>query len=172
MLIGVVLVAFVFLSGAFFHIREDVAFVPSSNRIVSAMLAAANVQRDEKIVDLGAGDGRFLIHAARRFPHATVVGYEGAYWVYLLGRFRLLLAGSSAKIVYGNFFLVDLSDADVVFTYLSIHAMKRLAPKFQKELKSGARVVSHAFSLPDRQPTEKIAVQMFTGATNVYVYQW
>jgi len=159
------------LSGFLFHLRQDVAFVPSSMTVTNAMIDAANIRPDETVVDLGAGEGRFLIAVARRFPGTHVIGYEGAFWVYLLGRLRILLAGSSASIRYGDFFTTSLHDADVIFTYLSITAMKRLRPKFMTELKPGARVVSHAFSLPDVSPSDVRKVPTTFGSATIFVYR-
>ncbi|MEQ1849313.1 MAG: SAM-dependent methyltransferase [Candidatus Peribacteraceae bacterium] len=155
------------LSGALFHLRQQVAFVPSSRRVVQKMLALARPKHGETIVDLGAGDARFLITAMRLFPECRVLGYEGAWWVWLLGWIRLRLSGGTALLLHRDFFSVSLRDADVVCCYLSIPAMKRLLPKLIQELKPGARVVSHAFSLPGIQPTETVRLPMPIGGEAV-----
>jgi len=170
-LFGLAVVCTVLLAGALFHLRERVAFVPTGNRVVRAMLDSSFVRDGETLIDLGAGDARFLIEAKKKFPASTVTGYEGAWWVCMLGRLRLWWTGTDATLHHRDFFTIDLQHADVVFTYLSTHAMARLLPKFHSELRDGARVVSHAFRLPGIVPAHIIKVQMQFGEAKVYVYE-
>lgn len=68
---------------------------------------------------------------------------------------------------------VDFSDADVIFTYLSIASMKKLKPKFDAQMKDGARVVTHAFRVPDMVPEQERMVTMpFGRGSHVYSYVW
>lgn len=168
--LSLIVFGFVLLAGALFHWRQKVAFVPSSNRVVRAMLELAAPKPHEKIIDLGAGDARFLIHAKKMFPDATVTGYEGAWWVYALGRVRVFFSGENVTLLHQDFFSVSLRDADVVCCYLSIDAMKRLLPKLQQELKPGARVVSHAFSFHGLEPAKTVRLPMPIGQAVLRLY--
>ncbi len=126
-------------------------YVPTFQRDVERMLACAGVKKDELVVDLGAGDGRFLITAARRYG-ARGIGYELSFMMYLIALLRVTASGvgSRVKIRYGDFYRASLSDADVVCCFLTPYAMKRLEKKFGDECRPGARVVSYAFKLPSR----------------------
>ncbi len=124
-------------------------WVPSSLRTVQRMLRLAGVQLGETVYDLGSGDGRVLIIAAREFG-ARAVGIEIDSLRYLWT--RLLIArlglGDRVSVRHANFFNVDLGDADVVTLYLLQDTNNRLRPKLLRELRPGARVVSHTFTFP------------------------
>ncbi|MEK7788149.1 MAG: class I SAM-dependent methyltransferase, partial [Chloroflexota bacterium] len=113
------------------------------------MLRLANVQPGETVYDLGSGDGRVLFIAAREFG-ARAVGVEIDPLKYLWTRAMIALLGLGDRVTVhrANFFDVDLGEADVVTLYLLPKANARLLPKFERELKPGARVVAHAFALP------------------------
>lgn len=94
-----------------------------------------NLKKGKKVYDLGCGDGRLVIGAAK-IAGVTGVGFEISPPVYLLAFiFRNLLNGFIATIYFKSFWNKDLSDADVVFLYLLPKAMKKLVEKFNKELK-------------------------------------
>lgn len=128
---------------------------PTSMKRVRRMLTAARLQPGETLVDLGAGDGRIIMTAAREFG-ARAIGVEIDPLRYALCRLRILAGGLSGKVemVWANFFDLDLSGADVVTFFLSQAAADRLAEKLRKELKPGARVVSHQRPLPGWAPLE------------------
>lgn len=126
-------------------------FVPSNRRTIEKMLKIAKIKKGEKVVDLGCGDGRIVVRADRLYG-AKAVGYEISWMVWSLAQLNKLLKGSNAKIYRQSFFQADLSQVDVVFCYLLPEAMRQLEPKFKKELKKGARIVSASFSLPGWKP--------------------
>jgi len=101
-------------------------------------------------VDLGCGDGRIVFRAEKEFG-AIAEGYEISVFVWLLAQSNRILKRAKSKIYRRNFFTADLSKADVVFCYLLPEVMQELVPKFQKELKKGARIISASFSLPGWQ---------------------
>lgn len=161
------------LSSALFHLRQMVAFVPTPQTVTDAMIDLADLTSGETLVDLGAGDGRVLARAMERVPGVRAIGYEGAFGVWLLSRFRAWFSRYRPVMLRRNFLTEDLSQADVVFTYLSISMMQKLAPKFRSELKKGARVVSHAFSIKGLEPEKVTTVTMpFFGVTKVYLYRY
>jgi tRNA A58 N-methylase Trm61 len=133
-----------------------VPYVPTPNPVVKKMLELAQVGAGETVYDLGAGDGRVLIHAVREYE-ATGVGIENNRARVVRAERNLRLCGveDKAKIVRQDFFRTDLSNADVVTLYLLPDTNRALLPKLLTELKPGARIVTHDFPLPMIKPVIK-----------------
>jgi len=130
-------------------------WVPTSGETVNEMLSMAGVNSGEVVYDLGSGDGRIIIAAAKRF-HARSVGVElNPLWV-LWTRLKVAVLGlrGKTKVIWGNFFNVDLSKADVVTLYLIQNSNDKLEPKLKEQLKPGSRVVSHVFTFYDWHPVK------------------
>jgi len=121
-------------------------WVPTSFKMVHKMLNLAEIQPDEVVYDLGCGDGRIGVIAARKYQ-ARVVGVELNPILWLWCQIVITLFGlrSQVKIILGNFYNQDLSDADVVVCYLLPKTNKLLENKLMSELRSGTRVVSNTF---------------------------
>ncbi len=151
-----------------------VPFVPTPKAIIEGMIDIADLKPGQIVYDLGAGDGRVLFAAEKRQPTIRGIGYEGAIGVWLLAKLRIAMRGSKVTMRREDFMKnVDFSDADVIFTYLSIASMKKLKPKFDVQLKDGARVVTHAFRVPDMVPEQERMVTMpFGRGSHVYSYVW
>ncbi len=131
----------------------DVPFVPSPEVVIRRMLQLADVRENEIVYDLGCGDGRVLIIAAKEFG-ARAVGIEIRRDLYeqCVRRVRDLGLEDRVKVYHGNFFEYDLSDADVITLYLLTSVNERLRPKLERELRPGTRVVSHDFEVPGWRP--------------------
>ena len=134
----------------------DVIFVASDLAIVKAMLTLAAVTRDDVVYDLGCGDGRIPITAAKVYG-ARGVGVD-------IDPQRIAEANANAKqagvahlvtFKLQDAMTTDLSDATVVTLYLLSSSNLKLRPILTRQLKPGARIVSHAFSMGDWQP-EKV----------------
>lgn len=119
------------------------------------MLELAELKPDELLYDLGSGDGRGLIMAVQDFG-ANAVGVElnenlvKSSW----DKVKELDLTNRIQIIHGNLFNVNLSKADVVMLYLFPDMINQLKLKLEKELKDGARVVSHDYSIPGWIPTK------------------
>ena len=124
-------------------------WVPSSMQVVNRMLEMAEVGPDDVVYDLGCGDGRMLIAAARRY-YARAVGIEIDPLRYLWCQFLITILGQRKRIriVFGNLFNQDISEADVVMCYLMPDALTKLEKKLKQELRPGTRVVSNRFTFP------------------------
>jgi len=127
-------------------------WVPTPMSMVHEMLTMAEVGPDDLVYDLGCGDGRIIVTAARRYG-ARAVGIEldplRFLWCQMLITF-LGLRGR-IRIVYGDFFKQDLSAASVVTCYLLTVTNKKLEGKFKSELRPDTRVVSNYFIFPSLQ---------------------
>ena len=138
---------------------KDVIFLPTPAEVVSAMLELANVTKDDVVYDLGSGDGRTPIAAAKEHG-ARGVGVEFNPKLVALSRQNAEQAGVSDRVRFINadLFQTDISEATVVTLYLLSSLNQKLLPKLQRELKPGTRIVSHAFSMgedwkPDAERT-------------------
>jgi len=131
-------------------------YVPTKTADVRRLLSLAEVKPGERVVDLGAGDGRIVIMAAKEFK-AEAIGYEISLLPYLIAKLRISWLGSKVlvRVSFKDFFTVDLNQADVVTCFLTPAAMNKLAGKLRRELKPGARIVSYAFHLPGWEPVIK-----------------
>ena len=139
----------------------DVHYVPTPDAVVSAMLDVAQVTSADVVYDLGSGDGRIVVEAARKYG-ARAVGIELDPELNKKAMKNAEKAGVAGKVsfVRADFFKTDLSEATVVTLFLSPNINARLQPKLRRELKPGARIVSHRFPMPpDWKPERELAVK-------------
>jgi precorrin-6B methylase 2 len=139
----------------------DIHYVPTPDAVVSAMLDLAGVTAADVVYDLGSGDGRIVIEAARKYG-ARAVGIELDPELNKKAARNAQKAGVADKVMFvrADFFKTDLSEASVVTLFLSPNINARLQPKLRRELKPGTRIVSHRFPMPpdwkpDRDETVK-----------------
>ncbi len=174
LLLGLViaLVVMVLLTAAY-HVWRRVPYVPTPMVAVRAMVELAALTGGERVYDLGAGDCRLLIEAKRACPGIRAVGYEGAPLIWLLGKLRILLSGVGVELSARNFLVQDLSDAAVIFLYVTPGVMRTLSDKFTRELVPGTRVISHVFTFSGRTPhvVREVDVPLW-GRKKVYLYRW
>jgi SAM-dependent methyltransferase len=147
--------------------QDEIIFVPTPPAVVTAMLELAGVEATDVVYDLGSGDGRIPIAAAREFG-ARAVGIELDPALVRESEVLAQAAGVDARVrfVAGDLFAADISDATVVTLYLLPSLNARLLPKLNAELAPGTPVVSHAFGLGDVPPERTLEVD---GRT---IYRW
>lgn len=147
-------------------------FVPSPQVVVDKMLEAARLKPGETLYDLGSGDGRVVITAARRYQ-AKAVGVELSKELCARARIQVKAAGleNQVVIVHGDLLGVDLSPADVVTVYLLTHSNERLRPNLERYLKPGARVVSHDFAIRGWEPARTERVEAGNRIHTIYLYE-
>jgi len=151
---------------------RGVPFVSTPRSKYRQILKAVELKPGEVIYDVGCGKATLLIMAAKEFG-AKGIGYELSLWPYLWAHFNIFISRADVKVYLKNFFKADLSGADVVYCYLFPEIMAKLEPKFAKELKPTARVVSYGFKLPNTEPikivdTRKDGKQL----DRIFVYQF
>lgn len=148
----------------------DVPFVPTPRLIVRRMLSLAETKPGERLVDLGAGDGRIVIAAAREFG-ARALGVELHPERFAIIRNSAASLKPNLEAIRQNLFLTDLSNADIVTMYLLPSVNEALRKKLERELHSGARVVSHDFSIPEWTPTRVEVIHGPLGVHALYLYK-
>jgi protein-L-isoaspartate O-methyltransferase len=131
-------------------------YYPTPETIVEKMLLLGDVKPGEKVYDLGSGDGRIVIMAARKFK-ANAVGVEFDDGLFKQSSERIAKLGLSAKarIIHGDLLLQDYSDADLLTVYLLPMSNDKVTPILEKQLKKGTRIVAHDFEFSAWKP-EKI----------------
>jgi len=145
----------------------DVPYVPTPNEVVESMLKLAGVTKSDVVYDLGCGDGRIVITAAKQYG-AHGVGVDINPERIQEARANAKQAGveDMVKFVEGDLFKADIHDATVVTLYLLPRINLQLRPKLMSDLKPGTRVVSHAFDMGDWRPEKTDTV----GGRNVYFW--
>ena len=145
----------------------DIHYVPTSGGVTDAMLKLANVTPADVVYDLGSGDGRIVIAAAKKYG-ARGVGIELDPALIKTATKNAVKAGVADKVsfIQADLFKADLSDATVVTLYLSNSINRRLASILQRQLKPGARIVSHRFDMGDWKPDADVGLE----GTRVYLW--
>ena len=133
-------------------------FVPTPMAVVERMLELAGVTEEDVVYDLGCGDGRIVVEAARRYgARAVGVDYDKRRCDEALDRARREGVAHLVEIRHEDALETDFADATVVALYLLPHANEKLKPRIES-LKPGARVVSHDFSFRDWKPVREVAL--------------
>ena len=147
--------------------EPDVVYVPTPQPVVEAMLKLADVKSGDLLYDLGSGDGRIPITAAKVYG-VRAVGIDIDPERIAEAKANAEAAGVTGRVTFrqADLFETDLRNADVVTLYLLQSLNERLRPKLLRELKPGSRIVSHAFSMGDWQPER---TQEVDGST---IYLW
>jgi hypothetical protein len=142
---------------------KDVIWIPTPPGLIDKMLTAAKVTDQDRLFDLGAGDGIIAITAARKYG-TQAVGIEFNPDMAQFARRKVAEAGVTDKvrIITGDIFQEDFSSATVVTLYLMPHLNLKLRPLLLK-MKPGTRVVSHAFTMGDWEPDETMSYQHSQG---------
>ena len=147
-------------------------FTPTPQDVVDKMLDLANVQRTDVVYDLGSGDGRIVITAARKYG-CKAVGYE-------IDQDLVIRSRQNAKqdnveqlvtIEHQDLYTANLKDANVVALYLTSKQLEKLLPQLQT-LSPGARVVSHEFEIPGLKPDKSIIVESKADGEKHAFYLW
>ena len=145
----------------------DAPYIPTSPEVVLSMLDLAEVTARDVVYDLGCGDGRIVIEAARA-RGARGLGVDIDWKLIETARVHARQAGVADRVRFEqrDVFATDISQASVVMLYLGVELSTRLWPKLARELKPGSRVVSHRFAIRDVAPRRTVE------AHGVNLYLW
>jgi len=154
--------------------RQNLApFIPTPDDVVARMLTLAKVTRDDVVYDLGCGDGRIPIAAAKKYG-AKGVGLDIDPALVELATSNAKAAGVEALVDFRvqNVLTADVSKATVVTLYLLSSSNERLRPMLLQQLKPGARIVSHAFSMGRDWPADTIDQFVSARGDEITLYLW
>jgi SAM-dependent methyltransferase len=136
--------------------RLDVPYVPTPQDVVDKMLDLARVGKNDTLFDLGCGDGRIVVTAAKaRGARGTGIDIDPVRIAEATDNAKKAGVSDRAKFRVGDLFKTDFSTATVVTLYLLPNINAKLRPQLWKQLKVGTRVVSHAFDMGSEWPAEK-----------------
>jgi precorrin-6B methylase 2 len=138
----------------------DVPYVPTPQTVVDAMLAMADVKPNDVLIDLGSGDGRIVITAAKRYGiRATGIEINPELVRESEKTAEAMAVADKVLFVNGDLFGEDLRQASIVTVFLSPGVNLRLRPKLLKELKPGTRVVTHTFNMGNWKPSKTMEME-------------
>ena len=151
--------------------RSVAPFVPTPWHVIDRMLLEAGVTEDDIVFDLGSGDGRILLRAAKDLG-ARGVGYEINPDLVEEARSAVDAAGVSEQVEIrkGDMFEADLSQATVVTLFLMPSAQRRLRPKLLAELRPGTRIACYKWEIPGWNPSKTVTVPVSGSEQPIFVY--
>jgi SAM-dependent methyltransferase len=145
----------------------DVPYVPTPMPVVQKMLEMAELRSGEMMYDLGCGDGRIVVTAAKeRGARGVGIDLNPVRINEARANARRAKVDDRARFMVGDLFAADFSSADVVTLYLLPEVNRRLRPQLWRQLKVGARVVSHSFDMGDWAPERSERVE------NATIHRW
>lgn len=163
-ILGVVFIGYVIWK--YWTLLIGAGYDPTPMDTVCQMLELAQVNDQDIVYDLGSGDGRIIVKAAKLYG-AQAVGIEADPFRYVFSWINILISGQikRARVKFGNFFRKDISDATVVTLFLFKPTNNKLKMKLMQELKTGTRIVSYIWTFDGWQ------AQMSLPEQRIYLYK-
>ncbi|TAL51086.1 hypothetical protein EPN81_00935 [Patescibacteria group bacterium] len=147
---------------------QGAPWVPTWKRDMKRVWELLRLQSGEKFVELGCGNARVCRYMKQQQPGADVTGVELSILQYGIGWLQNRLAGSGVKMKLENAFKHDLTGYDALYLFLMPETYQKIRPKFEAELKPGARVVSYVWPIPEWEASK---VDELEGAPKMYYYE-
>jgi SAM-dependent methyltransferase len=153
-------------------VKLDVIFVATDLTIVNAMLTLADVTRDDIVYDLGCGDGRIVIAAAKEFG-ARGVGVDLDPQRIREAQANAVRAGVADRVTFRvqDIFDTDIRPATVVTLFLSPDLNARLRPKLTSQLRPGSRIVSHRYGIGDWVPERTVTLSVRETRNHIFLWR-
>lgn len=136
---------------AIFALISAAPWAPTKPQDIRRIINLAQIKTGQVVYDLGCGDARVALALAQTGAKVIGVEYSLANWLWSAYRARRQ-KNLKIKIIYHNFFNLDLRSADLIYCYLTPWGMKKLGEKFKQELPVGAKIISYRFSIPGWSP--------------------
>lgn len=149
-----IIISLIILGSFAYTTFRSIGWVPMWSKDVKSVMDLAGIKSGDKFCDLGCGDGKVILAAGQ--AGAKAVGYEISLLFYLIAKFRSWISRYDVTVKFRDFWLVNLSDADVVFFFLIPHIYPKMKNKLEKELKSGAKIIAYVWPFEGWQPVKKI----------------
>lgn len=135
-------------------------YYPTPDSVVQKMLEVGGLKKGEKMFDLGSGDGRIVIMAARKFgADATGVEFDADLHAQSMAKIKSLGLEKTARIIHGDIMQQDYSSADLITVYLLPLSNDKVRPLLDKQLKKGTRIVAHDFEFSGWNPDKTITIE-------------
>jgi len=146
----------------------DVPWVPTRYELIKHIMRIARVGPGDIFYDLGCGDGRIVIEAAKRGAKAVCIEIREDLLQQAKENARKACVYQRIRFIHGDFFKIDLSDATIVYMYLLTRVNEKLRPKLQQELSVGTRIVTLDFAIPKWRPVH--IEKHYTGGLERIIY--
>lgn len=143
--IFILLVMIVILGTFAYAFIRAVGWVPMWSKDVDSVIELADIKPGEKFCDLGCGDGKVVLAAAKQ--QAKAIGYDISLLLYVIAKTRSWFSKGQVEIKFRDFWLVDLGDMDIVFFFLIPRIFPKMKAKLEKELKPGSRVITYVWPM-------------------------
>lgn len=142
------------------------------DEVIAKMCTMLHVSSKDVVYDLGCGTGKALIYASKKF-HVKGVGIEIDPIRFYLAKWNIKRFGQENRIMLlkKNFFDVTISQATIIFVYLVPTALKRLTPKFLKELKPGTKFLSYVYAIPEDFFQGRLQLVAYNEKYKIYYYK-
>jgi len=158
-----------YLAGLLYSSLKGAPYVPTEKKVIDEMLKAAELKKGQLFLELGSGDGRIVCRAVKKYG-VRGLGVEVNPLLVQNARLQARLQKlAGVKFVKQNIFNADLKSAEVIYLFLMPKLIKELFPKFQKEIKKGALVISHGFKIENWE--NKLAHVIRTKPFPTYYYR-
>jgi len=161
------LILFILIASTAYAANSGAPWVPTKKKDIERFLNFVDLKPGEKFYELGCGDARLAIAAAKKFG-VKAVGVELSIPQAVVAFIRNRLAKTEVKIKWANLFKVDLSDADFVYMFLMPETYAKIKPKLERELKPGTRVVSYVWPIVGWE-AEKVLRE--EGRLDIFLYR-
>lgn len=165
----ILLVVIFFFSSQFFNVifRGYAPFISSKPEVIKAIMPALDLPEEAVVYELGCGKAGFLRAVEEKYPQTKLIGIEYSLLPYIVAQIQISLNKSKIKVWRKNLFKVNVGEADLIYCYLNQEMMKKLEGKFKKECKSGTKIISYAFALPNLEPEKVIDLK---DKSKIYFY--
>jgi tRNA G37 N-methylase Trm5 len=161
----------IYIAYVMFSFRNIVPFVPTPGKIIKKMIKLAQIQKNERVCDLGSGTGKIIIAVARKHRQNLIMGIEKSLFLRSITYLKLIfhpLLRRQIQIVNQDFFNLDLHNFDVIFCFITPEAIRILTPRF-KLIKRNSRIITYMFPLEDSDGFEEKIVHP-TAKDSIYLY--